>query len=272
MTKEIPKEIAPFIQEYVQLLHSNMPEDTILGIYLYGSISLGAYQVEKSDIDYICILKREMTKQEINKLKSLHSALKSNPLLKRLDGIYITEDSIGKYNEQLQPYPYCSEGKIKIGHWDINGVTWWLLKYYGIKLYGVHTNELNIHVNWTDITDYMKYNINHYWLKKSKQQLLFLTDEMVEFGILTICRIICTLEYEEILAKKDAVERVMNIVPQHWHPLLKEGLRIRTHSNTPSLYQSRFKRAKDCTTFILFVHDLCRKKYFQSFSEQQPTI
>lgn len=263
MNNKIPSILNPLLENYLEMLTSQITNNIVLGVYLYGSISLGEFNAEKSDIDFVVVLRRKLNEEEIKNLKDIHFQLNSIPFGKRMDSMYITVDNIGKNNNELDPYPYCSDGKIKIGHWDINEVTWWLVKHHGIEVFGPNTEDLNIHINWSNVVQNMKYNINQYWFKKAKNKYLYLFDDMVEFSVSTISRILCSLENKEIFSKNKALEKSLETLPLRWHLLLEEGLRIRNNPKTPSLYTSRFKRAKECKEYILFAHNLCNKEYFK---------
>jgi predicted nucleotidyltransferase len=248
----------PFLIEYLKTITTLFPNQ-IEGAYLYGSLCLGAYQEGKSDIDLLVVLNRNLTTEEIKRLRKAHKQLRKYYYGRLMDGMYLSVADLGKQNHELDPYPYCFKGKIKFGYWDVNAVTWWLLKHKGIRLYGTDISELDIPVHWGHVIDTMKYNLNEYWMPKTKQTFSFLVDEMVEFCVLTLSRIICTYEFGEILAKQDAVKKAQDLVPIQWQLLLKEGLRIRINPQSASLYPSRIKRARECKAWIAYV----KKLYFE---------
>ncbi|WP_144510752.1 nucleotidyltransferase domain-containing protein [Bacillus sp. FJAT-22090] len=262
MNARLSKSVEEFMNIYIELLNKHLPKDLIEGVYLYGSISLGAFKEENSDIDFIVLLKRSVNEEEIDAIKVIHSQLNNHEFGRRMDGVYIQANLVGKTNEELPPYPFCTEGKVSIGHWDVNHITWWVLKQYGITLQGAPIVELPIPTKWEDVLETLKYNINQYWFSKSQKRNPFFFDSMVEFTICTISRIICSLERREIVSKDQALDICKDLLPERWHLLLQEGSRIRNKDNKKSLYKSKIKRAKDCRDFILYTHELCNKKYF----------
>lgn len=262
MNALLSKNVEEFMKIYMESLNQHLPADLIEGVYLYGSISLGAYREEISDIDFIVLLKRAVNDEEIAAIKLFHSQLNKDKFGRRMDGVYIQASLVGKTNEEMLPYPFCAEGEVSVGHWDVNHITWWVLKQYGITLQGAPIVELNIPTRWEDVLETLKYNINQYWFGKSKKRYPFLFDSMVEFTICTISRIICSLERREIVSKDQALDLCKDTLPERWHLLLKEGSRIRNSSTKKSLYKSKIKRAKDCRDFILFIHKLCNVTFF----------
>ncbi|MDF9413391.1 DUF4111 domain-containing protein [Brevibacillus laterosporus] len=267
MDEKIPKKIRPLLQEYSDVLLSELT-DVIEGIYLYGSIALSAFDEHKSDIDFMTIVKRRLTHEELERVSKLHHKLKKdNPLAQKLDGMYISLDDIGRDNKSLQPYPCCASGVFKKeGHWDSNHVTWWTLKHYGITIAGKRINELGIATEWQDVHATMHYNINEYWAKKGKSRIFFLFDEWIEDAVVTLCRIYYTLKDQEIIPKNKAVEHALQALPSDWHLLLRETLRIRNRKNEPSYFSSRIKRARETRNFIAYMITFCNLHFFTNDS------
>ncbi|WP_165763880.1 nucleotidyltransferase domain-containing protein [Halalkalibacter urbisdiaboli] len=257
---KIPNDIEIFVHAFTDELTYKF-NDVIQGVYLYGSIALGAFNENKSDIDFIVLLKRELTNEELQNLKTCHSYLRKQKWGKRLDGMYLYYKDIGKLNHHITPYPYCSNGKIKLGHWDVNNITWWLLKNHGIQIMGPSISSLNVKVEWNNLFETMSYNINQYWYQKSKKPYLFLFSDMVEFAVTTLCRIIYSLNNEAIISKDAAVKYVLYTFPDKWELLLRETIRIREFTNKHSLYSSKLKRANDCKEFIKYAHKYCNQNH-----------
>ncbi|QUG43356.1 DUF4111 domain-containing protein [Psychrobacillus sp. INOP01] len=262
MKQSLPQEVHQLMQAFLHLLNTYFSKDLIEGVYIYGSTALGAFEQEKSDIDFIVLLKRTANKQETEILKNIHIQLTNENRGASLDGMYILKDEIGKTNDTLAPYPYCSDGNLEVGHWDINHVTWWVLKEYGIVLQGTPIIELDIATKWEDVFNTLKYNINEYWYSKAKEVRVSVSDEMVESTTTTICRILYSLENGQIISKKRALETGLKTLPERWHLLLKEGWRIRTSGHSQSLFETEILRAEACRDFVLYAHKLCEERYF----------
>src|ERR1700730_12071394 len=107
MPAPIPPLIQPLLDAY---LHALEPlGNHIYGIYIYGSIALGAFEEGELEIDIVVLTVGEWTEQEHGQLGRIHKRLaKEYPLGKRLDPMYVPLHDIGKYNTQIPPYPYAS--------------------------------------------------------------------------------------------------------------------------------------------------------------------
>ncbi|WP_225986102.1 nucleotidyltransferase domain-containing protein [Psychrobacillus glaciei] len=272
MNERLPKRVQAFTQLFVGALNKHLPENIMEGVYIYGSIALGAFNEQKSDIDFIVLLKRELSDQEVGAIKAIHSQMNNYEFGKRMDGVYVQASLVGKTNEEQPMYPYCSDGKVSLGHWDVNHITWWVLKRHGIALQGTPIAELNLPTEWDDILKTLEYNVNKYWFTKTKKRYLFLFDSMIEFTTCTISRIICSLEQQAIFSKDEAVKLCLATLPEKWHLLLNEGARIRSNANKKSLYKNKIKRAKDCRDFILYTHQLYKEDFLKRGNYGNKTI
>ena len=261
MHDRIPPSIHPLLLQYAELLQTELP-DAFHSVHLYGSIALGAYDDQKSDIDFVTTINRSLTADELSRLKNVHRRLlRSSPLAKRMDGMYIRLEDVGKVNGELQPYPCCASGTFKpSAYWDMNHITWWTLKHHAIPVAGRELQPL-IRTDWRDVSDTLKYNIEDYWAQKAKKRLYFLLDEWVESAVLTLCRIEYTLQEQHIISKAGAGEYALAALPAQWHPLVNEALRIRTGSGTAA-FSSRWGRAKTTQQFLMERIRFCKEHYF----------
>ncbi|MYL34851.1 nucleotidyltransferase [Pontibacillus yanchengensis] len=257
----VPEQVESLLTEYTEKLN-NLPSDVIKGVYLYGSLALDAFEEENSDIDFITIINRPLVEEEEEKLQQLHVALKNDyPFGNVMDGVYMLDSQIGKYNEELEAYLYCEEGELKRGHWDINAITWWVLEHHGIKVIGPDVTELPLETSWNDVKKTLRYNTEHYWPNKKLIQLL--NDDDALFAIETNARILCTLEQESVIPKTEALQVAKQKVGREWGQLLDEGMLLRTnHENSAtSHYSSPLMRAQVIMNFMEYIRHECRPYY-----------
>ena len=258
----IPPLIQPLIDAYLNALEPL--RDHFYGIYIYGSIALGAFEEWESDIDIVALTPGEWTEHELGQLACIHKQLvKEHRLGKRLAPMYVPLRDIGKCHTHLPPYPYASDGKFyPAGYFDLNAVTWWTIKHKGICLLGPECSLLPLEVAWEDVLGAMRYNLDTYWAGKAKKPYLFLFDVWVMNAVATLCRILTAIEEGEIIAKSPALERWRGRLPVRWRVLIDESWCIRHEPDAPSLYGSRNERKRETLAFIEYVRT--RQKDFLS--------
>jgi len=68
------KEVNDILNELL-VGHLQVFGDKLVGFYLYGSLICGDFDIAQSDIDTMCALTSEITYEEIELLRNMHSAI-----------------------------------------------------------------------------------------------------------------------------------------------------------------------------------------------------
>lgn len=146
MGELIPTPIQPLLAEYRALLE----RDTfalVVGCYLHGSIALGAFDPAQSDIDFVAVLSRPCTPEELQTLATLHQTLAETYPQWQMEGSYLQATELGRTSDEISPHPCFHDGNFNpVGKHDINPVTWWLLKTCAIPLFGPDPQILNFQI------------------------------------------------------------------------------------------------------------------------------
>ncbi|HDR4874288.1 nucleotidyltransferase domain-containing protein [Bacillus thuringiensis] len=256
----LPTEVQQLMERYTVELKEIFLDEKIVGVYIYGSIALGAFHKETSDVDFVTVISDSVNEAEKQQLVELHKKLSDNTLGKRMDGMYIPLVDLGKYNDEINEYVYCADGKANVGHWDINAVTWWTLKNQGITVTGKEAEDLPLQIQWNDVVNTMKYNVEQYWSEKAKKPYLFFIEDWVESAVVTMGRILYTLDYKTIVSKDRGLQYLLESSAEEWELLLKEVERIR-HNPKEKRMLSRWRRADMTKRYLLHLIETCREKW-----------
>lgn len=250
MGGSVPLVLQPLLTTYLSALEPL--SSSLYGIYLYGSLALDAFEELESDIDMVVLTRQVLSEAEVVRIKLIHQALTSiDPFGKRLAPLYIPLQACGKLNSEIAPYPYASDGRFfASGYFDLNAVTWWMIKERGIRLLGPDPSTLPLSTSWRDVQQAMQYNLDGYWSEKARRRYLFLFNYWVITATATLCRILTALEENEIISKSQALARWHNRLPARWQLLIAEAQRLRQHSGSPALYGTRLKRMQETLAFI----------------------
>ncbi|GAA0335226.1 nucleotidyltransferase domain-containing protein [Bacillus carboniphilus] len=257
---EIPFQLQNLLQEYTKLVVEGLGEK-VHGVYVYGSIALGGYEESNSDIDFITILNDQPDDINFKRMVEIHQNLQEKfEIAKKMDGSYIQKADIGLLNDKLSPYPFVNDGVIRKGHWDINYVTWWVLKTKGITLYGPSIREMDIPVSWDHVEETMNYNIHQYWKKRIERVDSSIDDVDVADSVLTLCRIYFTLTGKIIIPKVKAGESLLEREEfREWSSVIREAIRIRKGNNQVSEISSKQARVEKVVQFVSHMIDTCSK-------------
>ena len=66
----------------------NFLDEKIVGVYIYGSIALGAFHAETSDVDFVTVISDPVNEAEKQQLVELHKKLSGSTLGKK-NGWYV---------------------------------------------------------------------------------------------------------------------------------------------------------------------------------------
>ncbi len=91
--KSIPNEVKKIVDEHIKMIEINLP-NFLEAYYIYGSVSLGAFDYKMSDIDFIVVMKRKATETDINILKKIHSDMHKKYHKTILDGMYLVNSDL----------------------------------------------------------------------------------------------------------------------------------------------------------------------------------
>lgn len=256
-TTTIPPVLQPLLDAYLCALEPLRAH--FYGIYVYGSIALGAFEEEKSDIDILALTQGEWSARELGQLEALHRQLLSTqPFGKRLEAQYLPVGYLGmsRRDSEIAPYPGVHDQHFSpAGFGDLNSVTWWVLKHKGICLLGPEPAELPFDCTWRQILLTMRYNLDVYFAGKLKRPYIYLNADAAEFAVTNLCRILSTIEDGEIVSKSASLQTWRPRLPARWQTLLNEAWRVRHHPRQPSLYRLPPRRMWDVAAFIRYVRE-----------------
>lgn len=229
MMEKIPESVQKVLALYIDKCNQALP-GLLEGLYLHGSLAIGAYIEGESDVDFVAVTSRKLTNKEAALLKDIHLNHAETCKHPQLDGIYAQSSNLAG-----EGYFY-NEGTFGKAVHDIP-VTWWLLKNKGITILGPAASELPINVTTEDLTAYVRKNMNDYWatrisaMEQKQDQLINYPvkhiEAEVEWTVLGLLRQFYTLKEENIVSKLAAGEYGLRELEPKWHGLIQEAINIR---------------------------------------------
>lgn len=259
MDARVPSPIQSLLVDFMTLLDTEAP-GLVTGLYLYGSIALDAFDPKLSDIDSVAFLSRKATKSELARLAEIHQTIAKSYPQWLLECTYLQWYELGQLEDHVAPSPAHHDNRFEEStSFEVNSVTWWELKNRGIALIGPPVQQLLFDVDWDMLIANMKVNLNSYWasyIQRPGRIAWLLSDFGVEWTVLGVIRQYYTFVAHDITSKVGAGLYALDHLPDRWHRVIREAIRIRQQQRK-SLYATRVQRAADCYNFLRYIIAYC---------------
>lgn len=267
----IPSVVSETMERLCTALESKAP-GLVESVYVYGSTALGAYIEGASDIDFIAVVRRAPDAGDLRAIAEAHDELKSGMPGTDIMGAYLLPEQLGKIDAEAGPVPTYFEGSLhtdgKGG--DLNPVTWWILKRYGLRVYGKNVS-FDFETPVEALIDYVIGNMNSYWagwitrldeMSGQSERLRNVSAETADFAVewcvLGMLRQWFTIRERDVTSKQGAGEYGLPLVPERYRGLIREALAIRRR--TPDrVYESQEERLYDLIQLLRYIHAECNR-------------
>jgi hypothetical protein len=258
MQAALTPHVTCLLEDYLVEVENGLP-GYLTAFYLHGSIALGEFQPKYSDVDFIAVISRRSTDDDFARLAAVHAALKEKYAQNPLSGSYLQPEDLGRFASEIEAAPYYQDGIMQRGHFDINAVTWWILKNRGVTLLGTPAERLPIEVDMERMIADMHRNMNTYWvsfIRQPARMAWLFSDYGVQWTIPGVLRQFYTFNEKGITSKIGACEYALQHVPQRWQRIIQEAMNIRNGRDT-RLYRLRPQRALDGIQFLRYIIERC---------------
>jgi hypothetical protein len=199
-----------------------------VGMYLYGSLASGDFVPQRSDIDFVVVTEGKLPVEMLPALEAMHARIAASGLkwAAKLEGSYIPQRMLRRYDPAAGPYPYINEGNFRVGRhgsdWIIQRHT---LREQGIVLAGPAPRTLIDPVQPDDLRRAVLGFLREWWapMLQSPDPRLH-GGEYQAYAVLTLCRALYTLEYGDIVSKSVAARWAQEAIDERWRPLIEQAL------------------------------------------------
>ncbi len=226
LLETLSPEVAPLIEAVVEAVTEAL-RDNIVGVYLTGSLALGGFDPETSDVDVLVVTERPVSDAEFAALKALHERLspEGNDFSLDYDVYYIDRGTIRRFAE--------GQRHVKVGtgepfSWRRNRPNWglerWTVREHGVTVAGPDPKTLIEPVSADDLraaaSEELRARLGH-WNDGSWPRGDLSRVGTQAFEVETVCRALFTVESGAASTKREAVEWALATVPGRWHGLIE---------------------------------------------------
>lgn len=231
------------LKELLEDIASDFPtllRDNLVGIYVWGSLSHGAFDAACSDVDCVAVTRRELDSRQFSDLDAWFTKkAEQNRWTHRIDMRFVIEgEFLDKTSRCCGFYPYL--GKLTRHASDGNPIIWINIAECGITLWGQDAKQIAPVVSRQCLNDALLLELNY--LKDDltsnagdRSSKAFIHNA---YAVLTACRILYTAQHGSLVSKERAYSWAMETVPPFWRNIIDAARQNRMKnggSTTPGL-------------------------------------
>lgn len=227
-------------------------KEKLVGFYLDGSLVLGDFDYEVSDIDLVAAISSDINDTDFEALQKMHTdfAQQHKEWVDRIEVCYITTDALASVKWKTSTIVNISPGepfhrRESNIEWVMN---WYILREKSIALFGPPARTFVEPISKDEFVQAIKAHVSSWRryindMHKRKGQA---------YAILTMCRALYAIKNGEQVSKKKAAEWAMSELPE-WSELIRSAIIWRyTKDESQINHEATFPETK---RFVLSVID-----------------
>ena len=220
------------VNEIINLLFikaKTILKDQFVGMYLHGSLANGGFD-NGSDIDVIFATQENVSDEMFSALQAMHMniAKLDSPWAIQLEVSYIPVNALRRFDSTNNLHPHIDRGNGEVFHWMRHESDWsiqrHILRERGIVISGPHPKSLIDPVYPNDMRQAVVDGLP-LWLNPILENPSEINKRGYQsFFVLSLCRMLYTLNHGEILSKQAAGEWAKANLDERWTPLIDRAL------------------------------------------------
>lgn len=199
--------------------------DDLVGLYLRGSLALGDFDPQTSDVDFFAVTRAPVSEAQLAALAELHARLAASPnrFGGQLEGAYV---DLARARRFTPGQRFATVARGEALSWAEHGSNWllerWALREHGLTLLGPAPATLFDPVGAEELRAAIRERL-HDWLTWAN------TPEDPEwqagrghkaYVVDTMCRALCALRLDGLPSKPQAVAWALHTLPRPWRDLV----------------------------------------------------
>lgn len=217
------------VNVFLNLLLSRMQailRDKFIGFYLGGSLALGDFNPHRSDIDFVAVTVDELPPEMIAALAAMHTRLRATGTkwARKLDGSYVPRQVFRHWTADHPPCPFVEDDQFYLTQQGSAVIQRHIIHQYGIAVAGPSPQTLLDPVDAGELRSVLREMLEKWWQPLLDDPAWLQQSQKQPFAILTMCRMLYTLEHGVVASKPVAAQWCQQAIDQHWTALIEWAL------------------------------------------------
>ena len=210
-----------------------------IGMVLDGSLANGDFD-QDSDIDFVVVTDEDVSPDLFLALQAMHDQMATldSPWAIQLEGSYISRHAIRRYDPAHARHPNIERGQGERLKWAEHGPAWithrYVLREHGIPLAGPAPHTLIDPVGPDDLRRGMADLVDVWLTPLLNQPEVIRTRGYQSYIVLSLCRMLYTLECGTVVSKRVAADWAKAHRGQPWTALIERAWAGRRGPDAPA--------------------------------------
>ncbi len=199
-----------------------------VGLYLYGSLATGDFDLRRSDVDFLVVTEAELPEGLLPPLAALHARIAISRIrwADRLDGVYMPQADLRRYDPARARLPYLGVGKSLV--LAQQGYDWVIqrhvLREHGVVVAGPDLRPLIDPVTSAELQHAVRAVLDDWWAQQLADPAWLRPREYQAYGVLSMCRALYTLTTGALATKPVSARWALTTLEPRWAPLIDRAL------------------------------------------------
>ena len=226
----------------------------LVGMYLTGSLTYGAFDYDSSDIDLTNVVVHKVSDSELPILRKIHDEMEEifPSWSKRFECTYTPAGFLSSVLPPKEPRPWYWGGTGQLYPEAVYGNEWIINSYFlhrfGISIYGPEFRQLAQPVEEVEVQKACIRDLFVEWVPKRSDQAWFKDSHHQAYFVLNLCRIVTTVCTGEVCSKPIAAKWVIENHGTRWNELIDAAIKWK--------YGVAFDRQMEAMAFLDYVVSL----------------
>jgi Domain of unknown function (DUF4111)/Nucleotidyltransferase domain len=237
----LPVQVSALLQDVATRLPVILGRN-LVGIYLYGSLTQGAFNPKRSDVDLIVVTRRDLNDAQFRRLETwLARTAAANPWARRLQMLFLMRTQVLTMNSKACLYQF---GQLKRTGSDGNPIIWMNALASGVVLFGPRPESFVPEITPEILFQALKREVGYLREEISYRPASEWRDvpSYRAYAVLTLCRILYSFEKGTIVSKRRAAKWALKRLPEEWREIILQALETDDSKRSPSISLSRIKK------------------------------
>jgi len=195
-----------------------------VGLYLYGSLAVGDFVPDRSDIDFVVATEGSLPRSTVEALREMHEILWADGSYwaQRLEGAYIPRAELRRHSPDYPPRPTVNEGHFYLAGEDADWVFHrYVLREHETIVAGPSICDLIDPIGPEDLREAVRALLKQWWEPMLHNPKRLYDPGYAPYTVLSLCRALYTLEHGTIVSKSRAAKWALRTVDTLWRDLIE---------------------------------------------------